>query len=68
MEVMGSMGSGVLEYFKHTVCWHLEHSGISDVEVLVTIRLNLVHLQVSKRDLLRNPPQAGRLQPPPPYG
>ena len=44
MEVMRSMESVVLESFNHTLCWHLAQLCISDVEVLVTIFCNLVHL------------------------
>ena len=44
MEVTGSVGLVVLESFKHTLCWHLVHSGILDVEVLVIICRNLVYL------------------------
>ena len=44
MEVTGSVGLVVLESFKHTLFWHLVHSGILDVEVLVIICRNLVYL------------------------
>ena len=44
MEVTGYMGLLLLEWFKHTICQHLVHSGILDVEVLVKICTHLVHL------------------------
>ena len=66
VEITGSVGSGVLELSKHTLCWHLAHLGILDVEVLVTICWNLVHSLVRMHEILRNFPQAGRLQPHPP--
>ena len=56
MEVTGSMRLVVLEKFKNTLCWHLVHSGISDVEVLVTIYWNLVNLWIWTGELLRNFP------------
>ena len=56
VEVTGSMRLVVLEKFKNTLCWHLVHSGISDVEVLVTIYWNLVNLWIWTGELLRNFP------------
>ena len=44
MEVTGSVGLVVLYLFKHTLCQHLVHSGIMDVEFLVKIYRHLVHL------------------------
>ena len=65
VEVTSSMGSVVLELSKHTISWKLAHLGILDVEVLVTIRWNLVRSWVRTHEILRNFPQAGRLQPHP---
>ena len=65
VEVTGSVRSGVLESFKHTLCQHLEHSGILDVEVLVKICWHLVHSWVQMQGILRNFSQAGIVQPSP---
>ena len=40
MDVTGYVGFGVLELFKHTLCWNLVHLGILDVKVLVKIFLH----------------------------
>ena len=66
VEMTVSVGSGVLEVSKHTLCWHLAHLGILDVKFLVTICWNLVHLLVRTHEILIHFPQAGRLQPHPP--
>ena len=67
VEVTESIGLEVLEKFKHTLFLHLAHSGISGVEVLVTICWNLVNFWLWTVELLRNFRWEDRIQPPPPY-
>ena len=56
VEVTVSVGSGVLELFKHNLCRHLEHLGIFYAEFLVTICWCLVHSWVQTQELLINFP------------
>ena len=67
MEVTGSVGSVLLELFNRTLCWHLAHSGISDVEVLVKNLLKLGTFVGPDAGSLERFSRGYSTTPPPPY-